>query len=731
MADPQLSAATDDSECESLPPELATSLEIPSMKCCCGSPECVFLRHNYAILNNVEKDVHQAARMGQALLARHESYMADAERDRTELTARIEQLEHENRELEMKIAKMAEENKDLLLQLDALNTTIIDTEVHMKTLEATLLSSQQTIRRLELETARAEALERQIASLEQEQAEIHGSLLLSREEARSAISRWKRAERGINDLQEQLERIEKEAKKEREHHVEMMSRLEKQREMEKELNTAAGRLKGAAAARFMSQGNGGANVVGHFVRDLLQDNANLQCGIAELREMLMNSNDEIQALRDQLEYHQPLGDIAHRTAPTLMAELEMKQSPVHERSSPSVSQALHIHHHYHLPAQRQETRKPRKKRPGLSAGVFIPPSVAHPSTPPNGVARYSSMSRSRKNSERSNRWSNYSEQPSEFALSSVTSSPHSNRRNSVFDPPAGSFPASPSSSIDPMSPDWPPVHKRLPPSITSRNLHAPTYFHYGPASPGIGHPIAEEPADGADIPVVYSPTTGDSVADDEVSSPEFGAIEDGNSSELSDITSSDCQPAMGRLCREVSYESIVSLSGGLDIHTLKSRPSQINSIGQLGSASSVTGSSIITARPMLFRDSARKSSVILRDRFGPTPVGGEQSRDSNVPTSQQSKSSKLGKWVGWRPWGGQSSSNNTSRAQESVSTAAKASKEVDATKHQSRPHGINQAGAVPGFSEYLAAAAKSKAPACQVTPQVVDHEALREGLRES
>ncbi|KAI0207043.1 hypothetical protein F4808DRAFT_19643 [Astrocystis sublimbata] len=71
-----------DGENDAMPAQIAPSPETSSLKCCCGSHECVLLRHNNAILDHVERDVHQAARMGQALLARHESYMADTERDR-------------------------------------------------------------------------------------------------------------------------------------------------------------------------------------------------------------------------------------------------------------------------------------------------------------------------------------------------------------------------------------------------------------------------------------------------------------------------------------------------------------------------------------------------------------------------------------------------------------------------------------------------------------------------
>ncbi|GAP85899.1 hypothetical protein SAMD00023353_1402060 [Rosellinia necatrix] len=730
--------------------QLITSLGTSPLKCCCGSLECIFLRHNNTVLDNVEKDVHQAARMGQALLARHESYMADAERDRNELTTHIERLESDNKELEILNATMIEENRNLIDQLEALNSSVADSEAHVKSLEATLLSSQQTIRRLEAETARAEALERQIASLEEEQAELQGTLTLSREEARSAASRWKRAERGINDLQEQLERMEKQAKLEREHHVEMMDRIERQREMEKELNMAAGRLKGAAAAKSMNPGNGGGNVVGHFVRDLLQDNANLQCGIAELREMLMNSNDEIQALRDQLEFHQPLGDDEGSRTPTLRAELELelKHSPIQEQRSPTkLSQELHIHHHYHVSATKQEARKPKKKRLGLTAGSSMPPAVSYPSTPPNALTRHSSAPHSRRNSIRSNRWSAFSEQPSEFALSSAPSSPHSNNRSSVFDPPAASFPGSPTSSIDPVSPQWQPMHRKRPSAASTRSFQVPTCFPFGPAPPSIAHPIVEE-SDGTEISAELLSATENSVADDEDSSRGIdithdsgGGGDDDDDDDDEDFldhgeaTNSNCPPPAGLLRRVPSHESIVSLSGGLDIHTLKSRPSQLT-IGQLGSASSVTGSSIVTARPLISRDPAKRSSALLRDNFALPPIGSPQSRPPSSSSQQQQQQqqqagrSRLGKWTGWRPWGGGGTGTNggTDNAQRSASAHSGREKGVK-NPSPNRSPGINQPGAVPGFPEFLATVAK-KAPATKTTPDVVDHQALKDGLSE-
>ncbi|KAL7623492.1 hypothetical protein AAE478_007174 [Parahypoxylon ruwenzoriense] len=697
----------------------ATCNETPPMKCCCGSVECVFLRHNCSVLASVEKDVHTAARMGQALLARHEAYMADAERDRCELTARIEQLEMDNKELEARNAKTIEENRNLLDQLEALNTTIVDSEGRIKSLEATLLSSQQSVRRLEGETARAAALERQLLALEQEQAELQSHLSLSREEARSAVSRWKRAERGINDLQEQLERIEKEAREEREHHVEMMSRIERQREMEKELNTAAGRLKGAAAAKSLDRGNTterGSSVVSHFVRDLLQDNANLQCGIAELREMLMNSNDEIQALRDQLMYHQPLDDSQVKAMSTLRAELEPLSSP--EEKPPNVPQEVHIHHHYHLEKSKQEAKKPRKKRQGFAPGIFTPPIGSSPSTPPNPT-RSSLLSHAHRDSLLSNCWSTYSEQPSEFAPSSVPSSPQSNNRSSLFDNVMDSFPGSPTTSVDPMSPSWHASHqKQL--SNTSRHFQLPTNLVLIQSTPTRTQAIIEE-TDSEDIPPDLTSTADDSTVDDVTSSEHQETVNDGLSIMVDDTD--DHQMPSGRVRRVLSHESIISLSGGLDIHTLKSRPSQLT-IRRLGSASSVIGSSTVTARPMLSRDHAKRSSAMLRESYGSSPIG--SLRTVSDSSMRDPGPSRLGKWVGWRPWGGGGLGGGDSSARN-IST--KILGEKNNQKSLSRPPGINQPGIIPGFSAYIAAAQR-KVPPAKIHPEVVDRDALRDGLGE-
>ncbi|KAI0207042.1 hypothetical protein F4808DRAFT_406314, partial [Astrocystis sublimbata] len=502
--------------------------------------------------------------------------------------------------------------------------------------------SQQTIRRLEADTARAEALERQIATLEEEQASLQGNLVLSRDEARTAASRWKRAERGISDLQDQLERIEKEAREEQGRHAEMMERIERQREMEKELNTAAGRLKGAAAAKSMNQANGGTHVVGHFVRDLLQDNAK-----PSIRNCRAPQRD------------------AHVEGRTRIAAITCSRGKV---TNQVVARATHTSP-LHVATPKQDARKPKKKRLGLTSGAFAHPA-SHPSTPPNrtheafvGPSLTEELD---------------TVQSLVYLLGATFAS--SNNRNSLFDaPPTASFPGSPTTSIDPMSPSWHPMQKR------------------GQLAPSFQNDY--------------------SVVDGEASSRGLSILYDDSSVAPSETTDSD-GPGRPFMRRALSHESIVSLSGGLDIHTLKSRPSQLT-MRQLGSACSVTGSSI-------------RSSALLRDSFDLlSPVGSPPSSSSS---QQRSDLSRLGKWVpAWRPWGGSSPSGNAADGSSGAGRTVLDTpvKEKDHSKNVSRSPGINQPGAIPGFSEFLASAAKkSPNPAAKTTPDVVDHEGAKGRLIE-
>ncbi|TAQ86006.1 hypothetical protein B7494_g5666 [Chlorociboria aeruginascens] len=711
-------------------PQRGTATPTPQARCCCGHTDCAYLKHNSNALDNLEQEVHTAAQLGQALLVRHEQYMVDAERERMEMSAKIEKLENAQKELEVENAKTVEENRELLDQLEGLNGSVTESESHVKSLEATLQSAHQEMRRLEALVSRTQDLEIQLANLEQEQEILQKTIATTEAEERSAIQRWKKAERRLFDLHEQLERIEREAREERERHLEVMGRMERQRVVERELGTAAGRLKGAAAA---AAGNGkhGSSVVSHFVKDILQDNANLQLGIVELREMLMNSNDEVQILREQLLLHQPVEGGESNGAPTLRAELISKEP---EKEPPLITQALHIHHHYHTP-KKEEIRRPKKKRISLNTSLFTPPKSFTPTRPPRGPEMASTILSQTSVTvptpiTPNNRWSVQSGQMSDFAPSSAPSSPQSAFRNSaLFDrgyDMDSSRPTSPGSSIDPLSPQFQPFrHRKKGSEVSTRSFVPPINFP--------PHNVIHE-EENVDVEEIR-----------DLETPSMPSLTDEQSqSDLDQLSENWIPPSFSHsLRRSTSHESILSVSG-IGIHTLKSRPSQLTITGsgalirprtRLGSPSmlsvdTLTSSSMVTAQPTLSRIGHSSTSYLLSS-IGHHPlsdnisINSSNSSNSN-PNENSGISRKFGGWVFGR-WG-------VSPAKSSRDLKASASVQLPQTRtvsspivsdplkaYMGRPPGINQKGPVPGFRK------SEKAPS-RVTPDVVDHEALKESF---
>ncbi|KAL9620454.1 MAG: hypothetical protein Q9160_005039 [Pyrenula sp. 1 TL-2023] len=381
----------------------------------------------------------------QALLSRHESYMQDSEKERDRLTLDIEKVESEKKTLEDENQRVVAENRELLNQLEDLNDNIADSDARVKSLAASLASAQYEIRRLNSLAARASHLETELQSLESDQAQLRKDLETCQETERSSLSRWRQAECKVRDLSDQLERIEREASEEREKHVELLGRIERRRTVEKELETAAGRLKGAAAATSLARNKAGTNVVSHFVRDILLDNSTLQAGIDELRDMLRASNEEVENLREQVILHQPFSGLLDEYDPANRLNEELDQT-----GPGSLSQEVHVHHHYHNVPSRMTPRRdkailPRRPKKRSPPSLMTPPQRGRPIRPSlSRLSNYSAPSVAIDEESSSShgatpisskRWSIQSSSTAPTTvISSMPSSPRSWRRNSsIFD----------------------------------------------------------------------------------------------------------------------------------------------------------------------------------------------------------------------------------------------------------------------------------------------------------
>jgi hypothetical protein len=543
--------------------------------------------------------------------------MTDAENERLRLDSHIGTLEREN-------AEIIQQNRSLLDELEGLNEALSVSNTRVNELTSLLDATQQELNRLGLLAARTESLEKQLADLEKEYIQIEAEYNSKVEDERTAIQRWKQAEKTIAILEDQMDRIEREAKDERERHVEVVGRLERQREVERELNTAAGRLKGAAAMKTM--GGAGSNVVSHFVQDILQDNANLQVGIVELREMLANSNEEVERLRERVSLHQPVDGTALKS--TLATELPC--SPPKNNAE----LALHVHHHYHSPNQDQKSpghqRRVKKKRPVITPGHFTPRyhtprssiSTTQSNLQPSLVSASSAasiISHTRASVPQiDKRWSIASNHTGMSIASSVPTSPysHSHRASSIFDraltdvsygsstptSPATTAPGSPlvepvkdmqdapaipadDSTLSAAKPST--VKKAKKPQLTSglRTFSCPVAF------PGKSAPSAASstltyihqtsasisPSSHVSNSIIHEETDVEQSAKQSESNPtsmatlasssSAGTPVPASSSESETATSDgSCSPYFPLLRRAESHESILSISG-MNIHT--------------------------------------------------------------------------------------------------------------------------------------------------------------------
>lgn len=377
----------------------------------------------------------------QALLTRHESYVSESQLEHDRLTAYINHLEHERNSLQTANERVVQENRALLGQLESANASLKDSDSHVKSLEILLRDCEIEVRRLNGLSRRTEELELRVLDLEKERGILSQDVENTKEETRSTIQRWKESELKVRQLEYEIQKIEWEARQDKERHEEVIARLERERVLERELGGAEGRLKGAAALQSLNGKASGTNVVSHFVRDILRDNANLQAGVAELRELLQASNEEVQNLRDQVLQHQPIeydNSVDDAPRPTALSD-QIGWSP-----TPQVQQEVHVHHHYHAKiAGKNRTptiRKSSRKRASLGLGMLpSTPESSAPTTPLSGPHRIVSspilpLALYHPQAKRK-RWSVQSAATTSTMLSSFPSSPRSyyEQNSSIFD----------------------------------------------------------------------------------------------------------------------------------------------------------------------------------------------------------------------------------------------------------------------------------------------------------
>lgn len=314
----------------------------------------------------------------QALLVRHETYVAESEEERATLRTTVASLTDDNERLQSEREALTAHNKSLLCQVDIANNATAQSDIHIASLQTTLLSAETELIKLDDLVRRTAQLEHELEQHELDRAAINSTLALRTQQEQLATERWQTAEKNINTLEQRLRAIEADAKFEK---LRQRSSFANFRTPEIDDTEGPVRLAANTAYKRSSCGRPESGTVSTFVKEILQDNATLQLSLVEVQELLVASDGELQRLRQHL-------SLSHKSSLEDLDNHNQSQSRRDSTLAPNLvkpnAQAVHVHHHYHGPQKRTEPRKgiqllrrPSKRRTNASSAHLPSISLHH------------------------------------------------------------------------------------------------------------------------------------------------------------------------------------------------------------------------------------------------------------------------------------------------------------------------------------------------------------------
>jgi len=566
--------------------------------------------------------------------------------------AEIEKLQRERDEQQMENAILRRENVKLQKRINDLDRDLRDAHEREKNLDDELRYLQGKINELEKQTQEVKEYELRIIELEREISEYDEKL----QECRKQLEDSRKAAR---DAREHHQLKQKELDSVQEEHRRLISEYEKQTmSLKCQISIMENKVKRQEEDKKLEDHYG--------TNTLFAEVCALRAAYVELQQKNEEYRAELEYLREENVLF-PFGNSYWpRAARTLQAELEGTDCPI----SPIQGQETTVNSHLiNFPSG---TEKARFALPSL-----LTCTSAHPTTPRTSLIHAhraafdrtftATTPREKFGFRNPARWSVQSTSQSTFASSSAPTSP-SNHRTSVFSPADDlSSPITLMSTTEPTSPGWKTMpHKRNPSQLSVYSITGRSVFSPDRKARASTHHVVDENLSIREDDMTRYTTDGplsqfcDTIL--EAENPEHT-----ESSSTALIHGNVAQQHGRRLRRRVSHESVIQLSNGMDVHTLKCRPSQLV-LGQFGlpvPAAASPNISVVTAHPTLLRgpvSGGKRGSVILRDT-----IRGRSTNQRAVTTAleersaerdQDSRKSKgplgLGKLVSWMPWGNNS-----------------------------------------------------------------------------
>lgn len=267
-------------------------------------------------IKKLQKKLKTAAELGQALLARHQKYVASAEHEKAEMLYDISQLKEQLRTIDLENEKLLNENSQLAKQLSFVSDSLYVSDQKVEKLSESLNTQKSLIIQVNGYAARTDALEEQIILLESMRENLEQEVQLSARDKRQAEMRWRKTEQLLDKLTLQYQQLEEEA-------AQNQIIIPAQTDSASVLNTTTPTKKQDDTP------------LKGFIKTLVVENKDLESKSTDLQLELESARRENQLLKQQL----ALSAINPPNSLTIV-------QPQLHTSSDSANQQLYLHHHH-------------------------------------------------------------------------------------------------------------------------------------------------------------------------------------------------------------------------------------------------------------------------------------------------------------------------------------------------------------------------------------------------
>ncbi|ANB14579.1 hypothetical protein AWJ20_2179 [Sugiyamaella lignohabitans] len=162
-------------------------------------------------IDMLQKDLNVAVEVGQALLKTHEDYVAESQAEAAQMEESINSMTLNLQSVMRENDKLLVNNSELISQLHENSKALQESDSKIEKLSHELNSSKDRIIRLNTFMLQAKELEAQISSLEMIRQGLQDDLQQTEREKQLAELKWRKAERLLEKLTDQYEKLEEES----------------------------------------------------------------------------------------------------------------------------------------------------------------------------------------------------------------------------------------------------------------------------------------------------------------------------------------------------------------------------------------------------------------------------------------------------------------------------------------------------------------------------------------